>query len=79
MLPALVLMLALSNPGGHYACSRKVSPQAQCIDVERKHSKLYRCKGDCFYPRGDGGLYSERVKAEAESEDACVAKLVCRQ
>lgn len=78
---SLIALLLLADPGGHTSggsCERKVTPTAQCIIVERKHAKLYTCDGDCFYPgRPDGGYYSKRVKASAESREACIAKLVC--
>lgn len=80
MTLTLLILSLLADPGrtSGGSCERKVTPIAQCIIVERRHSKLYTCDGDCFYPgRPDGGVYPKRVKASAESREACIAKLVC--
>lgn len=79
MTLTLLILSMLADPGrtAPGSCERKPG-KPQCVIVERKHSKLYTCDGDCFYPgRPDGGYYSKRVKASGETPEACVAKLVC--
>lgn len=73
----LLLLLALSDPGGHRSdtCERKPG-KAQCVEVERRHEKLWRCRASCFVGgRTDGGVYPVAIRAEKETADACRAEL----
>lgn len=74
LMTLLLLLWVLADPGGR-PCKREPG-RAQCITVERRHEKAYRCRASCYVPgRADGGVYPSIISAEKESENACVKEL----
>lgn len=73
----LLLMLALADPGRapERGCERRAGT-AQCIEVERRHETLYRCKASCYIQDNkDGGYTPHLIKAERPTSQACIAEL----
>lgn len=75
----LSLLLLLADPGGYRrqdTCERKPG-RAQCAGSERVHDGRWKCKASCYTPgkAEDGGFKSHLIKAEGETEAACLKKL----
>lgn len=73
----LILLLALSDPGRkpERTCRREAGT-AQCIETERRHETLWKCKASCYVrDNADGGYTPHLIKAERPTETACISEL----